>query len=58
MEGTRVPVPDDTTPHGMLIPEIDDVDPVLTPAEQSQLDDRRGLLDTASIGYQQYPYPM
>ena len=52
MEGTRVPVPDDTTPRGMLIPEIDDVDPVLTPAEQTQLDDRRRLLDTASIGYQ------
>ena len=52
MEGTRVPVPDDTTPHGMLIPEVDDVDPVLTPAEQTQLDDRRRLLDTASIGYQ------
>ena len=52
MEGTRVPVSDDTTPRGMLIPEIDDVDPVLTPAEQTQLDDRRRLLDTASIGYQ------
>ena len=48
-----MPVPDsNTTPRGMLIPEIDDVDPVLTPAEQTQLDDRRRLLDTASIGYQ------
>ena len=47
-----MPVPDDTTPRGMLIPEVDDVDPVLTPAEQTQLDDRRRLLDTASIGYQ------
>ena len=48
-----MPVPDsNTTPHGMLIPEIDDVDPVLTPAQQTQLDDRRRLLDTASIGYQ------
>ena len=53
MEGTRVPVPDDTTPRGMLIPEIDDVDPVLTDAQQTQLDDRRQFLDTALIGYQQ-----
>ena len=53
MEGTRVPVPDDTTPRGMLIPEVDDVDPVLTDAQQTQLDDRRQFLDTALIGYQQ-----
>ena len=51
-----MPVPDsNTTPRGMLIPEVDDVDPVLTPAEQTQLDDRRRLLDTASIVPAVYP---
>ena len=49
MEATQSPF----TPKGMLIPDVDGPAPTLTDMQQSQLDDRRGLLDTALIGYQQ-----